>query len=171
MKSPTINGTLKPMTSEQWLGVLRAYLKKRTDEYASLREFYRQTGIPHSQVSTANSNDTGVSWGMLLKIAQTIGPPMNEILLELSRMCAQIREQQLLGDTADVSPHRMTGSKTVTSFADPENAKVASSELAQARADEKKARARALKLSHEPSIPPPSTPRRPPSREKRKHHS
>jgi DNA-binding phage protein len=80
---------MRRVTKEDMVDVLRAYLRRRVDECGGMREFARKTGVPHPQVSTAFSRDTGVSWGMLTKISETIGPRMSDLLADLARDAAQ----------------------------------------------------------------------------------
>ncbi len=85
------------MKEEEIRTILRTYFKERIDQKVgkargSIKAFERLTEIKHPQISLALSGDGEVSWGMLAKISETIGPSMDSILNDLAKLVSKAQK-------------------------------------------------------------------------------
>ena len=75
------------VTQKQLRDVMTRYFEDRAREFKNQSHMAKVTGIKHSHISNVLSGSRMVSWGMLVRIATTVGPELSEILHSLSIRC------------------------------------------------------------------------------------
>lgn len=93
------------MKEEPLHDLLRGYLAERIAEHDSDRAFTRATGIARQQFGKdKKGKPRQVSWGMLAKMSEKIGPPLSRILSDLALRVAAIEANSVATPASPVAP-------------------------------------------------------------------